>query len=161
MPYSEIIAPVLSIDAYCALVGQDLGVSEWILVDQARINAFADCTGDHQFIHVNEQRAKQTPFGGTIAHGLLTLSLLPAMAYDVLPKIQGATHGVNYGYDKVRFVSPVPSGSQVRGHFKLESAEITKPGVLAVLIGVSVEIAGQAKPALVAGWRTMQYFQAE
>jgi acyl dehydratase len=152
-------APLLSARDYCALAGQDPGVSTWIMVDQARINAFADCTNDHQFIHVDEALARQTPFGGTIAHGLLTLSLLPAMAYDVMPKVMGTTHGVNYGYDKVRFVTPVPSGARVRGHFKLEHVDATKPGVLASLVLVSVELEGALKPALVAQWRTMLFYQ--
>jgi acyl dehydratase len=150
----------LSAAAYQSKVGTALGTSNWILVDQARINAFADCTGDHQFIHVDPERAKATPFGTTIAHGLLTLSLLPAMAYDVMPVIENTTHGVNYGYDKIRFVAPVKSGARVRGHFTLKSLDSSKPGVLASLVEVSVEIEGEAKPALVAEWRTMSFHSA-
>ncbi len=101
-----------------AMVGRDF-VSHWLTVDQARIDAFAKVTEDEQFIHVDPERAAETAFGGTVAHGFLTLSLLSAMAYSALPRIEGAAHGVNYGFDRVRFVRPVPSGSRVRGHFTL------------------------------------------
>ena len=99
-----------------AMVGRDF-VSRWLTVDQARIDAFAKVTEDEQFIHVDPKRAAETAFGGTVAHGFLTLSLLSAMAYSALPRIEGAVHGVNYGFDRVRFVRPVPSGSRVRGAF--------------------------------------------
>ena len=102
-----------------AMVGRDF-VSRWLTVDQARIDAFAKITEDEQFIHVDPERAAETAFGGTVAHGFLTLSLLSAMAYSALPRIEGAAHGVNYGFDRVRFVRPVPSGSRVRGHFTLQ-----------------------------------------
>ena len=102
-----------------AMVGRSF-VSRWLVVDQARIDAFAKVTEDEQFIHVDPKRAAETAFGGTVAHGFLTLSLLSAMAYSALPRIEGAAHGVNYGFDRVRFVRPVPSGSRVRGHFTLK-----------------------------------------
>ena len=103
-----------------AMVGHEF-VSHWVIVDQERINAFAKVTEDEQFIHVDPERAAATVFGGTVAHGFLTLSLLSVMAYNALPRIEGAAHGVNYGFDRVRFVRPVPSGSRVRGHFTLKA----------------------------------------
>ncbi len=104
------------------LIGQEVGVSKWFEITQARIDAFADCTEDHQFIHVDPQAAKATPFGGTIAHGFLTLSLASAMSYDAVAPLDGVVMGVNYGFDKLRFLAPVPAGSRVRGRFKLLSA---------------------------------------
>jgi acyl dehydratase len=109
-----------------AMVGQSF-VSRWMTVDQARIDAFAKVTEDEQFIHVDPDRAAETVFGATIAHGFLTLSLLSAMAYSALPRIEGAAHGVNYGFDRVRFVSPVPSGIRVRGHFMLRAVRDNRP----------------------------------
>ena len=100
-----------------AKVGEQVGTSEWVEMSQERINQFADATGDHQFIHINEEAAKMTPFGGTIAHGFMTLSMLSVMAYQAVPGIQGTKQAVNYGFDRLRFVSPVPVGSNVRGRF--------------------------------------------
>jgi acyl dehydratase len=138
-----------------AMVGQTF-VSRWITVDQERIDAFAKLTEDEQFIHVDPERAGETMFGGTIAHGFLTLSLLSAMAYSALPRIEGAAHGVNYGFDRVRFVRPVPSGSGVRGHFTLRAATLRSAREWQLSYDVSVEIEGVEKPALVAQWLTMQ-----
>jgi len=104
-------------------VGAEFGPSSWLDVPQERIQAFADATGDHQFIHVDPERAAQTPFGGTIAHGYLTLSLLPAMSYEVIPHDDGDGMALNYGLNRVRFPAPVPSGSRVRGSFRVDSAE--------------------------------------
>ncbi len=147
------------------LIGQEVGLSKWIEIDQARINAFADCTEDWQFIHVDPEAAKQTPFGGTIAHGFLTLSLMSAMTYDAVPALEGVTMGVNYGFDKLRFIAPVPVGSKVRGRFKLLSAEDKGPGpggAVRWLIKheVTVEIEGSDKPALIAEWLGMQFVPA-
>lgn len=139
-----------------ALVGQEIGVSDWILVDQARISAFADCTEDHQFIHVDEEAAKRTPFGGTIAHGFLTLSLMSQMAYQVVPALVGVAMGVNYGLDKVRFLQPVRAGKRVRGRFKLVEASERDRGRWLIKYEVTVEIEGEAKSALVAEWLGMQ-----
>ena len=139
-----------------ALIGQEVGVSDWILIDQERINAFADATLDHQFIHVDPEAAAKTPFGGTIAHGFLTLSLMSQMSYQATPVLEGVTMGVNYGFDKLRFIQPVPSGSRVRGRFKLLSAE-DKGGRWLIKHEVTVEIDGQAKPALIAEWLGMQF----
>lgn len=134
-------------------VGEDIGVSEWILVDQEMINKFADATGDHQFIHVNEEMAKMTPFGGTIAHGFLTLSLYPVLsAKSNIPKVEGVKMGVNYGGNKTRFLAPVRSGKRVRGHFKLLDLVEKRPGQWQQTIEFTVEIEGEDKPALTAEW---------
>jgi acyl dehydratase len=135
-----------------AVVGQTLGASSWLLVDQARIDKFADVTGDHQFIHVDPSAAKETPFGGTIAHGLLILSLLPVFASEVVPLPATTKMGVNYGFNKIRFVSPVRSGSEIRGHFTLLDFREVKQGRWQQTTEVSVEIAGESKPALIADW---------
>jgi len=138
-----------------ALVGRDF-VSRWLNVDQARIDAFARVTEDEQFIHVDPEKARDTVFGGTVAHGFLTLSLLSAMAYSALPRIEGAAHGVNYGFDRVRFVRPVPSGSRVRGHFTLRAVTPRSGREWQLSYDVSVEVEGTQKPALAAIWLTMQ-----
>ncbi|MEQ1687228.1 MAG: MaoC family dehydratase [Sphingopyxis sp.] len=139
-------------------VGQTLGSSEWVLVDQEMINKFADATGDHQFIHVNPDMAKMTPFGGTIAHGFLTLSLFPMlMAKSDCPRIDGIKMGVNYGGNKVRFLAPVRSGKRVRGHFKLLELEEKRPGQWQQTLEFSAEIEGEDKPAVIAEWIT-QFF---
>lgn len=136
-----------------AKAGETLGTSEWVLVDQEMINKFADATGDHQFIHVNEEMAKMTPFGGTIAHGFLTLSLFPMlMAKSDCPRVEGVKMGVNYGGNKVRFLAPVRSGKRVRGHFKLLELEEKRPGQWQQTLEFSVEIEGEDKPALIAEW---------
>ncbi|GAA0634052.1 MULTISPECIES: MaoC family dehydratase [Pseudomonadota] len=135
------------------MVGQNLGTSEWLLVDQEMINKFADATGDHQFIHVNEEMAKMTPFGGTIAHGFLTLSLFPVlMAKSDCPRVEGVKMGVNYGGNKVRFLAPVRSGKRVRGHFKLLELEEKRPGQWQQTLEFTVEIEGEEKPAVMAEW---------
>ena len=134
-------------------VGTDIGTSEWITVDQEMINKFADATGDHQFIHIDTEKAKLTPFGTTIAHGFLTLSLFPLMsAKSNLPRVEGVKMGVNYGGNKVRFLTPVKSGSKVRGHFKLLALEEKRAGQWQQTLEFSVEIDGEDKPALIAEW---------
>lgn len=151
------MAQAISLDEYRGLVGSDLGVSDWVLVDQARIDAFAEVTGDHQFIHVNPELAAQTPFGTTIAHGYLTLSLCSVFAYGVMPGIVGTRMGVNYGLNKVRFMAPVKSGSRVRGRFTLVDVVQRPDGAWQTTTNVTVEIEGEAKPALAAEWITLQY----
>lgn len=147
-----------------SLIGQEVGVSRWIEVDQARIDAFARITEDEQFIHVDPERARATPFGGTIAHGFLTLSLASAMSYDAVAPLDGVVMGVNYGFDKLRFLAPVPAGSKVRGRFKLLSAEDkgAQNGVTRWLLKheLTVEIEGGDKPALIAEWLGMQMVKA-
>lgn len=147
----------LSKEDYQAQTGQEIGVSDWITVDQSRIDAFADCTDDRQFIHIDPAKAAATPFGTTIAHGYLTLSLLSAMAYDAMPGIEGAKMGVNYGLNKVRFMAPVKSGKRVRGRFKMIDVSERSPGVMQSTVEVSVEIEGETKPALIAEWVTLSY----
>ncbi len=139
-----------------SLVGREVGLSRWITVDQARIDAFARITEDEQFIHVDPERAKSTPFGGTIAHGFLTLSLASTMSYDAVAPLDGMVMGVNYGFDKLRFLAPVPAGSKVRGRFKLLSAEDKGGGRWLLKHELTVEIEGADKPALIAEWLSMQ-----
>lgn len=139
------------------LIGTHIGTSDWLDIDQDRINAFADVTEDHQFIHVNEEAAKATPFGGTVAHGFLTLSMLSKMAMGSTLILQGIRMGVNYGFDRVRFIEPVPSGKRVRGHFSLADAQEKKPGQWLLTYEATVEIEGLARPALQAQWLTMQF----
>jgi acyl dehydratase len=148
---------LLAVDDYKAKVGQEVGVSDWILVDQGRIDKFAEVTGDHQFIHVDPEKAKLTPFGGTIAHGYLTLSLLSAMAYDAMPGIEGAKMGVNYGLNKLRFMAPVRAGKRIRGRFTIADVTERSPGQFQTTVTVSVEIEGEDKPALAAEWVTLAY----
>lgn len=138
------------------LVGTEVGVSRWFVLDQARIDAFAAVCEDGQFIHTDPARAARTPFGGTVAHGFLTLSLLSAMAYDAQPPTPGMAMSVNYGFDRVRFVSPVPSGSRVRGRFTLAAADRTGAEIT-LRWAATVEIEGHDKPALVADWITRRY----
>lgn len=139
------------------LVGQEVGVSDWITVEQDRINTFADVTEDHQFIHVDEAKAKFTPFGTTIAHGFLTLSLLSKFAEQGSVALEGVKMGMNYGFDKVRFLSPVPVGSKVRGRFSVKEAVEKRPGQFLITYDVTVDIEGGDKPALIAEWMGMQF----
>jgi acyl dehydratase len=151
--------PPISLDAYQAMVGKEIGVSSWHLIDQPRIDTYADVIEDHQFIHVDPERAKrETAFGTTIAHGFLTMSLMSIMSYEVMPVIAGTTMGVNYGFDKLRFISPVRSGKRVRGRFVLAEARLRKPNELQSRTNVTVEIEGEDKPALVAEWLGLIYF---
>ena len=136
-------------------VGEIIGTSDWIVLDQARIDAFADVTEDHQFIHCDPVRAADSPFGGTIAHGFLTLSMLSRMAAQALPMLGQVRESLNYGFDKVRFLSPVPSGARVRGVFTLHAVE-DRPGNRQMLrLAASVEIEGTDRPALIAEWLVM------
>jgi len=140
-----------------AAVGSDLGTSDWITIEQDRVNVFADITEDHQFIHIDPERAKETPFGGPIAHGFLTLSLLSKFSEQGGMLIEGVNMGVNYGFEKVRFLAPVKVGKRVRGHFKLKAAEEKRPKQYLFTYEVTVEIEGEEKPALIADWLGMQF----
>ena len=131
-----------------SLVGEPIGVSDWITVDQARIQQFADATGDHQWIHIDPERAAAGPFGSTIAHGFLTLSLLPAMGATAF-EVRDTRMGVNYGLGKVRFPAPVPAGSRLRGHFKLVKYEPLDGGAQ-LTVEVTMEREGFDKPVCVA-----------
>ena len=138
-----------------ALVGKPLGTSDWMIVDQRRVDAFADVTEDHQFIHVDPERAAKTPFGGTIAHGLLTLSLIVPLCIDFVPKLEGTRLLVNYGFDKVRFPAPVRVGKRIRGTSVLLEAAERKPNQFLLKLGVTIEIEGESKPALTAEWLSL------
>lgn len=141
----------LTVDEIKSRVGQNIGTSRWFTVDQKRIDGFADVTEDHQFIHIDVERAKkETPFGSTIAHGFLTLSLLAPMGYDALPSLANRAMGINYGLDKVRFLNPVRAGSRVRAHYKLADVTQRSPKELLFKYEVTVEIEGQERPALIA-----------
>ncbi|MBB5573000.1 MULTISPECIES: MaoC family dehydratase [Rhizobium] len=141
------------------LVGTEIGVSDWLTVDQTMIDTFADATLDHQFIHVDPERAKaETPYGGTIAHGFLTLSLLSAMNYSGLPKIREQTMGINYGFEQIRFMSPVKCGARVRGRFKLAETRLRGASMLMLTYDVTVETENERKPALTATWTTISQF---
>jgi acyl dehydratase len=144
--------PFASIEEIRSRVGDEVGVSSWLIVDQARIDAFADATEDHQFIHVDPEAAARAGFGGTIAHGFLSLSLLSRMAAEAMLIPEGLKMAVNYGFGRVRFIMPVRSGKRVRGRFVLDSVEEKAPGQLLVGHKVTVEIEGEEKPALVADW---------
>lgn len=128
--------------------GTDLGVSDWIEIDQKRIDAFADATDDHQWIHVDPERAKQGPFGSTIAHGYLTMSLVNRFLPEIV-QVHGISMGVNYGSDKLRFPAPVPVGSRIRGRAELVKAEEVKGGAIQSTVRVTVEIEGSDRPACV------------
>ncbi|CTQ55414.1 putative enoyl-CoA hydratase 1 [Roseibium album] len=156
---AELLTRTLTIDALKDLIGEEVGISSWHEVGQDQIDAFAKVTRDHQFIHVDPVRAKETPFGGTIAHGFLTLSLLSAMGVEAQPKIKGSVMGVNYGFDKVRFLMPVKTGSKVRGRFVLSDLKQIKPHEVDVIWGATIEIEGGKRPALVADWLNRFYLE--
>ncbi len=151
------MAKTLTLSELKALVGKPLGTSGWFTIDQKRIDAFADVTEDWQYIHVDPVGAAETAFGTTIAHGFLTLSMLSAMVYE-MPAIEGLVMGVNYGFNKVRFLSPVPAGARIRAHFTVKSVDDSRPGEITTIMDVSVEIEGQDKPALIAEWIGRRYF---
>lgn len=130
--------------------------SDWFTLDAARVRAFADATEDWQFIHLDEEKAAETAFGGTVAHGFLTLSMLSAMSYQAIDGIAGVTASVNYGFDRIRFVNPVRVGSRVRGRFSVAGVD-ERDGALDVHWDVEVEIEGVERPALVASWITRFY----
>ena len=144
------------------LVGETVGVSRWRTVTQAMIDGFAEATDDHPWIHTDPDRAAaETPFGGTIAHGFLTLSLLSAFAYDALPQPEGVAMGINYGFDEVRFLAPVRSGARVRGVFVLHGADVRPGRRIVARYDVTVEIEGGARPALTARWVTVTMLERQ
>jgi acyl dehydratase len=140
------------------MVGQDNGVSEWVLIDQNRINRFADATDDHQWIHVDIEKAKGGPFGGPIGHGFLTLSLIPIFSKSAKYLPEGLKMSVNYGLNKVRFINPVPVGSRVRSKMVISAVEDKGPGRLLMTITHTIEIEGQDKPACIAEALGMLFF---
>ena len=149
---------VASLDEIRAHVGEEIGISSWITVDQERINAFAEATEDRQFIHTDPASAALTPFGGTIAHGFLTLSLLSRMGGEAMLLPAGLRMVINYGLDRIRFIAPVRSGQRIRGRFTLDSIEDKAPGQVLMRHLVAVEIEGEEKPALTAEWLTLLIF---
>ena len=144
------------------LEGADQGYGEWFEVDQNRINDFADATIDHQFIHVDPERAlAETPFGGTIAHGFLSLSLLVHLTASLpvaIPKMEGQLMGINYGFEKIRFINPVLAGARIRAQSKISSVELKEPTAVNITRTITVEIEGQNKPAMIAEWITRSVF---
>ena len=147
---------VEGVEGVQGLVGRHLGYSDWVEITQERVNEFAEATGDHQWIHVDPERAKrESPFGGPIAHGYLTLSLLPMLMPQIL-EVSGFRMGVNYGTEKVRFPSPVPVGSRVRAGATLDSATPFDGGIQ-IVVTVTVEVEGASKPSLVATTLTRRY----
>ena len=149
--------PLASLDEIRARVGNEVGTSSWLTIGQNRIEEFADATEDHQFIHVDPEAASKTPFGGTIAHGFLTLLLLSRMAAEGMLVPDNVQMAVNYGFDRVRFLSPVKSGKRVRGRFTLDSIEEKAPGQWLLRHNVTVEIEGEDKPALTAAWLGLMF----
>lgn len=139
------------------MVGKEIGVSRWFEIDQARIDVFATNTEDQQFIHVNPELAAATPFGGTIAHGFLSLSMLAAMSFDAQPQVKGQAMAVNYGFDRVRMLSPVRSGSRIRGRFTLTAITDRGPKEFMTKTEATIEIEGADKPALIADWLGITY----
>lgn len=144
--------PVASLDDIRTRIGSEVGVSSWLTIDQQRINEFADATEDRQFIHTDPEAAARTPFGGTIGHGFLTLSMLSRMAAEAMLIPDSIKMAVNYGLDRVRFIAPVRSGKRIRGRFRLDSVDEKAPGQLLLRHTVTVEIEGEEKPALTAEW---------
>ena len=149
--------PVATLDQIRARIGEEVGTSSWIAVGQERIHAFADATEDRQFIHVDPDAAAQTPFGGTIAHGFLSLSLLSRMAAEAMLVPDNTRMAVNYGLDRVRFIAPVKAGKRVRGRFRIDGIEEKSPGQLLVRHSVTVDIEGEERPALTAEWLALLF----
>jgi len=152
------VPEAIPLDEYRNQVGMLLGVSDWIVIEQGIIDEFADVTRDWQFIHIDPVRAKETPFGGTIAHGLLTLSLVSAMSFTAVPAIAGAQMVINYGFNSIRFISPVLSGSRVRGSFTLKQFVERQPRQWQSTLDVRVDIENVLKPALIAEWLILTTF---
>ena len=144
--------PFAPLEEIRSKVGEEIGVSGWLTIDQQRIDEFADATDDHQFIHVDPEATARTPLGGTIGHGFLSLSMLSRMAADAMLVPDNIKMALNYGLDRVRFIAPVKSGKRIRGRFRLDSVDEKAPGQLLLRHTVTVEIEGEEKPALTAEW---------
>lgn len=141
-------------------IGSEVGVSDWVEITQDMIDRFAEITDDHQFIHVNPEAAAQTPFGGTIAHGFLVLSMITKMGRVADFVMEGVYMGVNYGFEKVRMMAPVKSGKRIRGRFVLKDMVERAPGQWLSTLGVTIEIEGETKPAVIADWLGMQFVRS-
>lgn len=149
-------AATISVEDAKNAIGKEIGVSEWRVVSQEMIDKFADATDDHQFIHTDPERAaRETPFGGTIAHGFLSLSLLSTMVFEAVPQLRDTGMGVNFGFDKIRFLAPVRSGTRVRGRFVLATLNVRPSGIIEIGYDVTIEIENFLKPALTARWLTL------
>ena len=149
--------PVAAIDDIRSQIGHEIGVSGWLTIDQQRIDEFAESTEDRQFIHIDPEAAARTPFGTTIAHGFLSLSMLSRMAAEVMLIPDSTKMAVNYGLDRVRFIAPVKSGKRIRGHWKLLELVEKRPGQWQQTHEITIEIEGEDKPALITEW-IMQFF---
>ena len=148
----------ISLENLLTGVGTEMGVSPWRAVTQTMIDQFADATDDHQFIHCDPERAAaETPFGGTIAHGFLSLSLLSAFAFETVPPLEGADMGINHGYDTVRFVTPIKTGANIRARFFLANVKVRPSGWIEIANDVTIEIENSLKPALTARWLTLTF----
>ncbi|KIC48807.1 MaoC family dehydratase [Tateyamaria sp. ANG-S1] len=145
-------------DALQAQIGSEVGVSNWITVDQPMINRFADVTRDDQWIHIDPVRAADSDLGGTIAHGFLTLSLASRFAYDCFPLLPGQSMGINYGFNRLRFLTPVRPGQQLRGRFTLRDVSKRSPTELLRSFDLTIQIEGVETPALVAEWLGLAVF---
>jgi acyl dehydratase len=146
------MSDAVSPDVIGSLVGKPLGTSDWFTIDQERVDAFADVTEDHQFVHVDPERAAKTPFGSTIAHGLLTLSLIVHLCLEFIPRLERTQMVLNYGFDRVRFPAPVRVGRRVRAKTSLAGVARRKQDEYLLTVHVEIEIEGEPKPALVADW---------
>ena len=153
--------PVATLDEIRSRIGTEVGLSDWLTIDQTRIDAFAEATEDRQFIHVDPQAAAITPFGGTVAHGFLSLSMLSRMGSEAMLIPDDVTMAVNYGLDRIRFIAPVRSGQRIRGRFVLDSIDKKAPGQLLVRHSVTVEIEGVDKPALTAQWLGLLFVRGD
>lgn len=152
---TPVLRPV-TLDELQAAVGSEVGVSPWRAVTQHMIDLFADATDDHQFIHVDPARAAaETPFGGTIAHGFLSLSLLSAMTFETIPPVEGGRIGINYGFDAIRFIAPVRTGARIRARFTLAEVRIRPSGLIHITHDVTIDIENAPRPALTAKWLTL------
>jgi acyl dehydratase len=151
--------PEISLETYQTMVGTRVGTSRWFEITQKQIDQFADVTEDWQYIHLDPERAAQTPFGGTVAHGFLTLSMLSAMFYDAVPDFEKTTMGVNYGFDRLRFLSPVLAGARIRAHFDLTELTQARPAEITTKWDTTIEIEGQTRPALSALWICRTYLE--
>ena len=145
----------ISVEELQSRVGETLGQSPWLPIEQRRVDRFADVTDDHQFVHVDPVRAAETPFGGTIAHGLLTLSLIVHLCLPFVPRLAGTKLLVNYGFDRVRFTAPVRVGKRIRAIATRAGVEQRKPGQVLVKLNVTIEVEDEVKPALTAEWLSL------
>ncbi|QJF53281.1 MaoC family dehydratase [Roseobacter ponti] len=151
-------AGALSRETLAGLEGQEIGLSDWMQLTPGRVAAFAQATEDHQAIHLDPDAGRAAGFAGAVVHGFLTLSMLSAMSYVALPSVEGQSASVNYGFDRVRFVAPVPVGAEIRGRFVLSTAELRSDGGLMLCLAVTAEIRGEERPALSADWRVLLLF---